>query len=167
MGRKKGEIKNLEFNYICPFKNCLFETDIQGMKSGKAAHHGIKAHNMQPWELKNRGHEFKKVQILKGKKRTPTLESEEQARSIGCHLEIDEAEGIELSKEEFKKDQVRVHGVGMVDRTDSETTSNDYVPTRVLCHRNKVKNIENEPTGSIVDDDIIDQIGKKTNKNSE
>ena len=47
--------------YFCPFQNCDYSTDLQGMQTGPAARHGLNVHNHQPWALKVRGLRFVEV----------------------------------------------------------------------------------------------------------
>ena len=50
-----------KFVYVCPFTGCSFHTDLQGMKSGPAAEHGIEQHQVSPWEVKQQGLKWKRV----------------------------------------------------------------------------------------------------------
>jgi len=51
--------------YLCPFEGCKFQTDLEGMRSGPAARHGMEVHNTQPWEIKKHGLKFKRVSVEK------------------------------------------------------------------------------------------------------
>eukprot|EP00092_Neocalanus_flemingeri_P023925 GFUD01025953.1.p1 GENE.GFUD01025953.1~~GFUD01025953.1.p1 ORF type:complete len:498 (+),score=139.47 GFUD01025953.1:51-1544(+) len=54
-----------KFVYICPFPGCDFQTDMQGMKSGPAAEHGIAVHQVSPWEVKKHGLKWKRMSLEK------------------------------------------------------------------------------------------------------
>jgi len=51
------------FVYLCPFPDCNFQTDFQGMKTGPAAKHGMSVHQTDPAEVKRRGLKWKKVSL--------------------------------------------------------------------------------------------------------
>jgi len=54
-----------KYEYKCPFPDCDFQTDLEGMKTGAAAEHGIAVHQVRPWEVKKHGLKWKRVSLEK------------------------------------------------------------------------------------------------------
>jgi len=54
-----------KYEYKCPFPGCDFQTDLEGMKTGAAAEHGMAVHQVRPWEVKKHGLKWKRVSLEK------------------------------------------------------------------------------------------------------